>query len=182
MWDKRIADTNSPIWTGAVDRKTFETIAHRAIDNYFSHPSYYKIDGNLNSYTNIFADDIFLYYTRDAKAGTPIISLGTSKHVANWSHGEGNRYVVTTVLNRHGEPSDLNDGALGDYIYLLQTRDKTDENSIIASMIGNGSLVIIIAFAVVSAVVIAWIYIAQKKRRVEAAADNAKDSKNDESR
>ena len=45
MWDKRIADTNIPIWTGAVDRKTFETIAHRAIDNYFSHPSYYKIDG-----------------------------------------------------------------------------------------------------------------------------------------
>ena len=26
MWDKRIADTNIPIWSGAVDRKTFETI------------------------------------------------------------------------------------------------------------------------------------------------------------
>jgi hypothetical protein len=144
--------------------------------------TYYKIDGNLNSYTNIFADDIFLYYTRDAKAGTPITSLGTSKHVANWSHGEGNRYVVTTVLNRHGEASDLNDGALGDYIYLLQTRDKTDENSIIASMIGNGSLVIIIAFAAVSAVVIAWICIAQKKRRVETGADGVKDSESEESR
>ena len=70
--------------------------------------AYYKIDGNLNSYTNIFADDIFLYYTKDAKAGTPVTSLGTSGSVANWSHGEGNRYVVTTVLNQYDKGSDLN--------------------------------------------------------------------------
>ena len=45
MWDKRTAEMYTPIWNGAVDRKTFETIADRAIDKYFSHPCYYKIDG-----------------------------------------------------------------------------------------------------------------------------------------
>ena len=127
--------------------------------------TYYKIDGNLNSYTNLLADDIFLYYTRDAKAGTPLVSLGTSASVANWSHGEDNRYVVKTVLDRNGEASDLNDGAGGDYIYLLQTRDKMDESGVIASMIGEGSLVVIITFAVASAGVITWACIAQRKRR-----------------
>jgi hypothetical protein len=131
--------------------------------------TYYKLDGNLNSYTNIFADDIFLYYTKDAKAGTPITSLGTSQHVANWSHGEGNRYVVTTVLNQHGKGSDLNAGAGGDYIYLLQTRDKQDAKGATASMIGEGSLILIITFAAISAGAIACIYIVQKKRRAKAA-------------
>jgi hypothetical protein len=45
MWDKRISDLRVPIWDGAVDRKTFDFIVHRTIENYFSHPSYYKIDG-----------------------------------------------------------------------------------------------------------------------------------------
>lgn len=45
MWDKRTAEMYTPIWNGAVGRKTFETIVNRAIDGYFSHPSYYKIDG-----------------------------------------------------------------------------------------------------------------------------------------
>jgi hypothetical protein len=126
--------------------------------------TYYKVNGNLNSYTNIFADDIYLFYTKDKKGGTPITSLGTSGSVANWSHGEGNRYVVKTVLNQHGKASDLNDGTLGSYIYLLQTRDKTDQNAL-ASMIGEGSVLIIITFAAVSACVVEWIYIVKKKRQ-----------------
>jgi len=125
--------------------------------------TYYKIEGNLNSYTNVFADDIYLFYTKDASAGNPITSLGTSQSIANWSHGEGNRYVVKTVLNQHGQASDLNDGALGDYIYLLQTRDKSDQGSI-ASMIGKGSIFVIIAFAVLSIGVVIGLFIMKKKR------------------
>ena len=45
MWDKRISDARIPIWDGAVDRKTFDLIVDRTIEKYFSHPSYYKIDG-----------------------------------------------------------------------------------------------------------------------------------------
>ena len=142
---------------------------------------YYKIDGNLNSYTNIFADDIFLYYTRDAKAGTPITSLGTSQHVANWSHGEGNRYVVTTVVNQYGEGSDLNDGAGGDYIYLLQTRDKRDGNGAVASMIGGGSLIVVATLFMVSVAVVAWLCVSQKKHRANATANVESHSEADES-
>jgi hypothetical protein len=129
--------------------------------------TYYKIDRNLNNYTHIFSDNIFLYYTKDPKAGTPITSLGTSKHVANWSHGEGYRYVVTTVLNQYGEASDLNAncGHQSDYIYLLQTRDRQDAKGA-ASMIGNGSVIIIAVLTFISVAAIAGIYIVQKKRRV----------------
>jgi hypothetical protein len=128
--------------------------------------TYYKVEGNLNSYTNVFADDIYLFYTKDKKGGTPITSLGTSGSVANWSHGEGNRYVVKTVLNQNDKPSDLNKGCgyQSDYIYLLQTRDKED-SGLVASMIGEGSVLIIITFAAVSACIIEGIYIAKKKRQ-----------------
>jgi hypothetical protein len=144
--------------------------------------TYYKIDGNLNNYTNIFSDNIFLYYTKDPKAGTPITSLGTSKHIANWSHGEGNRYVVTTVLNQEDEASDLNAncGHQSDYIYLLQTRDRQDAKGA-ASMIGNGSVIIISVCAFVSVAAIAGIYIVQKKRRIGATPSGVKIIANNDS-
>lgn len=50
-WDKRNADdaflkkNTALIWKGSIDREEFEKIAHRFIENYFSHPSYYKIEG-----------------------------------------------------------------------------------------------------------------------------------------
>lgn len=45
MWDKRISDLRIPVWDGAVDRKNFDFIVDRTIEKYFSHPSYYKING-----------------------------------------------------------------------------------------------------------------------------------------
>lgn len=46
-WDKRNAGlpNNQLIWKGAVERIEFEKICHRIIKNYFSHPSYYSVDG-----------------------------------------------------------------------------------------------------------------------------------------
>ena len=48
-WDKRIAELrtidDNIIWMGTVKRDEFERLAKRAIDKYFHHPSYYKIDG-----------------------------------------------------------------------------------------------------------------------------------------
>jgi hypothetical protein len=46
-WDKRNAGkpNDDLIWKGSVDWEEFEVICHRVIDNYFSHPSYYKVDG-----------------------------------------------------------------------------------------------------------------------------------------
>jgi len=49
--DKRNADdafngkNKALIWKGGIDRAEFEKIAKRWIEKYFSHPSYYKIDG-----------------------------------------------------------------------------------------------------------------------------------------
>ena len=50
-WDKRNSDdafcgkNKAVLWKASIDRKEFEKIANRFIENYFSHPSYYKIDG-----------------------------------------------------------------------------------------------------------------------------------------
>jgi hypothetical protein len=49
-WDKRNAgksqgNSNEIIWKGSVDRQEFEVICRRVIDKYFSHPSYYQVDG-----------------------------------------------------------------------------------------------------------------------------------------
>ena len=45
QWHKETSNSYTPIWDGAVDRQTFNYIVHRTIEKYFSHPSYYKIDG-----------------------------------------------------------------------------------------------------------------------------------------
>ncbi len=48
LWDKRISDTpagSEPIWLGAVDERSFDIVCERLISKYFSHPSYYKLDG-----------------------------------------------------------------------------------------------------------------------------------------
>ena len=46
-WDKRCAGRfpDEVIWSGAVDRKRFETACLRVIDRYFTHPCYYRING-----------------------------------------------------------------------------------------------------------------------------------------
>jgi hypothetical protein len=98
--------------------------------------------------------------------------------VANWSHGHGNRYVVKTVLDENGQASDLNDGAAGDYIYLLQTRDTADESSVVGSIVGNGSFVAITIFVVIFAGVVLWLCITSKKRHAEFNTEEKTDSEN----
>jgi len=46
-WDKRNAGkpNDALIWKGSVDRGEFEVICHRVIEKYFSHPSYYTVNG-----------------------------------------------------------------------------------------------------------------------------------------
>jgi hypothetical protein len=46
-WDKRNAGkpNDALIWKGSVDRNEFEVICHRVIEKYFSHPSYYRVNG-----------------------------------------------------------------------------------------------------------------------------------------
>ena len=44
LWDKRTAHEDVPLWDCAASPAVFRTICERMIDNYFLHPSYYKID------------------------------------------------------------------------------------------------------------------------------------------
>jgi hypothetical protein len=44
-WDKRFSDRHILLWDGAVSMRTFEYLIDRTIDKYFTHPSYYKING-----------------------------------------------------------------------------------------------------------------------------------------
>jgi len=55
------------VWRGDVDRKEFEVIGHRLIDNYFHKPNYYTIDGK----------PVFMLYNM----GNLISGLGGEKHV-----------------------------------------------------------------------------------------------------
>ena len=45
LWDKRTAHADVPLWDCAANPAVFRTICERMIDRYFTHPSYYRIDG-----------------------------------------------------------------------------------------------------------------------------------------
>jgi hypothetical protein len=46
LWDIRLSDQGDrTVWLGSVDRLEFEKICRRLISMYFTHPSYYRIDG-----------------------------------------------------------------------------------------------------------------------------------------
>ncbi len=47
LWDIRNSDDNgyTVIWRADIDRKEFEIVCHRVIDQYFHQPNYYTIDG-----------------------------------------------------------------------------------------------------------------------------------------
>jgi len=45
IWDIDQSHEMRTVWSGAIDRKTFDEISQRWINRYFKHPSYYKING-----------------------------------------------------------------------------------------------------------------------------------------
>jgi hypothetical protein len=60
LWDRRIAHVGgNVIWKAAVDRREFERVAVRLIERYFTHPSYYTIDGK----------PVFMIYDLNTLAG-----------------------------------------------------------------------------------------------------------------
>lgn len=47
LWNINLSDDFGDVvqWKGSVDMDTFKVVVHRMLDKYFSHPSYYKING-----------------------------------------------------------------------------------------------------------------------------------------
>ena len=89
LWDRRIAHIDgNVIWEAGLDRPEFERVALRLIERYFTHPSYYTIDGkpvfmifDLNTLvsglggTEPTADALAWWRARAIEAGLPGLHL-----------------------------------------------------------------------------------------------------------
>jgi hypothetical protein len=97
LWDKRISHiTDNVIWKAGIDRREFEIVGRRWIEKYFTHPSYYKIDGKpvlmIFHYPNFVdglggpdaAAEAVAWLDEEAqKAGLPGIHLQINGHKAD---------------------------------------------------------------------------------------------------
>ena len=67
------------------------------------------------------------------------------------------------VTNQDGNSQDLNEEAGGDYIYLIKVYEYNDNGWLVGSMLGTGSIAVIVAFLVAAAGAV--IYVKLKKKR-----------------
>lgn len=96
-WDRRIAHTaGTVIWQGSVGRGEFEVVAHRVIDNYFTHPLYYRIDGK----------PVFQIYDLANLVGG-LGGVAEARKALDWMRGEAVRAglpgltILLTYWNEH---------------------------------------------------------------------------------
>ena len=109
VWDIRIsAQQDNIIWEASVDRNEFEKIAHRLIEKYFHHQSYYRIDGkpvfsiyDVNTLiqglggTNQTADALQWFKSQTEASGLPGLHLQLIKQgQSNLSGVDGSKTVV----------------------------------------------------------------------------------------
>ena len=115
-WDTRLSDLlwqgkDPTVWLGSVDRKEFEVVAHRIIEQYFSRPNYYRIDGKplfmIYDVDNLVKGLGSIEATRDAldwfreetvKAGHPGLELqltGWGERISNMSGVDGTHTFST---------------------------------------------------------------------------------------
>ena len=118
-WDIRLSDLvgkdrDTTIWSGQVDRKEFEIVAHRMIEKYFSRSNYYRIDGKplfmiydvnnlINGLGGIEATRNALEWFREEtiKAGYPGLELqlaGWGERISNVSGVDGKRAFSTKEI------------------------------------------------------------------------------------
>lgn len=128
---------------------------------------------NLNRHCIATSEDLFLYYTKDAKAGDPITALYCSSSPVNNKLTElGYHNTVKGEGKGPGQKAycDLNNGAGGDYIYLVMVSQPA--SNLISSMFGNGSLVFIAIVGILFALaVVAAIYYRKRKEKVLLAKE-----------
>lgn len=97
LWDIRNShEMNTVIWKAGIDRREFETVGRRWIDHYFTHPSYYTINGKpvlmIFHYRNFMdglggpdaaADAVTWLNDQVKKAGMPGVHLQLNGHSAD---------------------------------------------------------------------------------------------------
>jgi len=151
-WDKRIAHIeDNIIWRGSVDRQEFETIARRLIEHYFTHPSYYTIDGkpvfmiyDLNKLVSglggvAAAADAFAWFRAQAvQAGLPGLHLQLTSYGANHLNLSG---VDTEACPTPGEAvRRLGFDSLTHYQFVHYTNIDRDYAEIIPDMLTEWAL------------------------------------------
>lgn len=73
-WDFRLSsDQDRPVWLGSVDRPEYERVCTRLIERYFTHPSYYRIDGK----------PVFMIYDLD-KLICGLGGVGQTRDALDW--------------------------------------------------------------------------------------------------
>ena len=118
-WDVRLSDLarteeDTTVWSGRVDRKEFEIVAHRIIEKYFSRPNYYRVNEKplfmiydvnnlINGLGGIDAARDALEWFREetVKAGHPGLELqltGWGERISNVSGVDGIRTFSTKEI------------------------------------------------------------------------------------
>lgn len=117
---------------------------------------------NLNRHCSIFSADLFLYYTKDVKAGDPITALYCSSTPVN---------NKLTELGYHNTVEcNLNKWAPGETIYLVMVSEP--DPTLVSSMFGNGSWVVICTVGIIFAVAIAIAVVYRKKKEKDILIKN----------
>lgn len=107
-------------------------------------------------------DYLYLYATKDTKAGSPLVDIYISEGKGKTVDKTKDNLVYKTVLKGDsGTKIDLNDGAGGDYLYLIQVRSAEDSNytGLIHTHVTYGILIMGVLAVAVAAVV----YVKKKK-------------------
>ncbi len=124
---------------------------------------YYRAADGLDFNKGAGGDYIYLYYTRDSSVASPITDLVVTTGKNNY-----NMDGYISVKFDDGSVADMNKKAGGDYIYLLarHERDESSNNYLnTGSMLMDGNLSMIFAFAAAGAGIWAVTFLWRRRRK-----------------
>ena len=134
----------------------------------------FDLVANVDFNSGAGGDWLYLYATTNSAAGLPIKSLRVSNEVVNRVSGGGFTESTIKRANDSGftdQDPDLNDGASGNYIYLVAKRDVNKEDlpswMFGGALFGEGSFRMVFVLAGIAAIVAVLVY--GKKKEKEAS-------------
>lgn len=142
----------------------------------------YKLVSNTDLNKGAGGNKLYLYYTNNEKAGSPILDIDITSSVAE-SNNQNSYYAArlvdgTTLKN---ENANVNKGTDGDKLYIvtkIATEDKTSD--LPASLIGTGSIIAIMVLLAVGALAALVPYLIKRKKakQPDENGENSEDTEN----
>ena len=137
-----------------------------------------KIDLNANT---VFGPYIYLYQSKTKldKNSSPLLGIKavdenyqtlSVSYSGNELIGPGDTiYKEDFVVNQDANKQDFNEGAGGDYIYLVTSKDITYNFQLayLGSMLGTGSVAVIVAFLIAAAGAIVYVKLKKKREAIK---------------